>query len=171
MIIPVHLQWELDPAQLPYQQWFSTTGLRQQLTNEKTWTGQANNSAIANGCDTSFTNHPRGSAKASTTINEHEVRLYIASRHPEQWDTIGSIWLPDDGSLDTVEQGSRFWLWEGEMLAVVTVMEYRMEGFTYPSWMCLAGDWNREAAPIIADFTTDAMKPHHFLDRTSRPLW
>ncbi len=186
MIIPVHVQWELDPTQLPYQQWFSTTGLRQQITNEHTSIEQAGDSMDANGCKPLSATHQSRSSKAftsytdstgstnytsSTSINEHEVRLYIASRHPEQWDTIGSIWLPDDGSLDRVEQGSRFWLWEEEMLAVVTVIEYRMEGLTYPSWMCAVGDWDREAIPAIADFTADMMKPHRFLDRTSRPLW
>ncbi len=164
MIIPVYIQWEIDPARLPYQQWFSTTGLREQLIEGKNAIHAASTSLIEN--EYSEHNEPsanrqHNSFQSFAGIDEHDVRLYIASLSAEHWDTVGSMWLPDDDAMEAMEQGSRFWLWEEEVLAVVTVMERTMDHVHHPFSMRSAGYWNYEAAPV-ADVAADCMKQYSF---------
>ncbi|MFD1884783.1 hypothetical protein [Paenibacillus wenxiniae] len=168
MILPVYIQWEINPAQLPYQQWFSTTGWKEQFIEGKNAFNAASDTTSVGLIENRYSEPHKKSAshylnpsQLWTGMDEHDVRLYIASRSPDHWDTTGSMWLPDDGSMAAMEQGSRFWLCEEEVLAVVTVTEDQMNSVHHPLWIRSAGYWN-DKADSIADFAAHSIKHYSF---------
>ena len=62
----------------------------------------------------------------------YEIQLYIMNRSTEGWDTRGSMRIQDVRSIDSLEPGSRFWLCEGTMIAVVTVLDLEKESLYTP---------------------------------------
>ncbi len=107
MIIPVYIQWEIDPAFLPYRQWFGTA------------------ECISH------------AATAIESETEHvttmcEIQLYIMNRSTEGWDTRGSMRIQDVNQIDSLEPGSRFWLCDGAMIAVVTVLDRAIDPLHTP---------------------------------------
>ncbi len=102
MIIPVHIQWEIDPACLPYRQWF----------------GAAECNEIE--------------SETESVTDAYAIQLYIMNRSAEGWDTRGSIRIHDMNKIDSLEPGSRFWLCEGAMIAVVTVLDLVAEPLHTP---------------------------------------
>ncbi|WP_322923385.1 hypothetical protein [Paenibacillus campi] len=167
MMIPVHLQWEIDPARLPYRQWFGTTGLAARLTAETAICADDKGSLFGNthAMDSADDNYRLAESFTDTSTIEHDVQLYITSRSVHSWDTLGKLRLQAGEliAMDSLEPGSQFWLWEGDVLAVVTVLDCTIAVSELS--MSLQSSVSRE------DVATRHIVHHSFDSSTSRPVF
>lgn len=103
--IPVWIEWNIDPSQLPYRQWFYA--VEGEMVTERV---QTVDDCTDNG-------------EESSTMHAWDIQLRITGNVEQSWNTYGEMRLLQEPALESWEPDASFLLWHGCELAVITVLE------------------------------------------------
>ncbi|WP_411344320.1 hypothetical protein ACE3MZ_22615 [Paenibacillus sp. WLX1005] len=103
--IPVWIEWNIDPAQLPHRQWFYA--VEGEMVTDRV---QIAAESIER-------------RDEDEQLHAWDIQLRITGIVEQSWNTYGEMRLLQQAAFALLEPGASFLLWHGCELAVITVLE------------------------------------------------